>query len=273
MPWKKSADGKSIEIGEDGNPIFVYPETSEEASVKFDDTLKKIKELNTEAKTHRLKASELEAKLNEINEKYGSIDIEQAKEALKTLKALDKGELMTASKVKDFESQLRKEIASAYEGRIQDMTKTFETEKQKFTAEIEQREREISNNIINQYLQNSIEAGALHKKTDIQDTRLAMGYLGDRIRVENENGKRRLVVLNWNSDRPIMSSKPEKAGEPAEFEEALYVLFSTDPLFDRVAKKLPGGPGSTGGGGKGGPMAMSTVDFYKEIFEKAGQSR
>ena len=110
MPWKKTSDGKGIELGADGNPIFIYPETNEEAEVKFEETLKKIRELNAESKSHRLKASELEKQLTEINEKYGSIDIEKATEALKIVKALDKGDLMTASKVREFEDKLRAEI-------------------------------------------------------------------------------------------------------------------------------------------------------------------
>jgi uncharacterized protein YnzC (UPF0291/DUF896 family) len=269
MPWKMSADGKSIEIGTDGNPIFVYPETNEEAEVNFDSTLKKISQLNNEAKTHRLKAAELEEQLNAVSEKYGSIDVEKAQEALKTLKALDKGELMTASKVKDFEKQLRDEIGKAYEGRIQEMSKTFETEKQKYSAEIEQREREIQNSIIDKHLQDSIASGALGKKTILKNLRLAKGYLGSQFRIENEDGKRKIVAVNWNSDRPIMSMKPEKAGEPAEFEEALNVLFNNDPAFDTIAADLHGGTGSTGGGGKGGSQAMSTQEFMSELFKKA----
>jgi len=269
MPWKLSADGKNIVVAEGGNPVFVNPETEEEMPVQFDKTLKKISELNNEAKSHRLKAVELEEKLNAVNEKYGNIDVEQAKEALKTLKSLDKGDLMTASKVRDFEKQLREEIGKAYDGRIQDLTKTFESERNKYSAEIEQYERQINNSIIDKHIQDSINAGALGKKTILKSLRLAKGYLGSQFRVEIEDGKRNVVAMNWNSDRPIMSSKPEKAGEPADFEEALQVLFKNAPDYDTIAADLHGGTGSTGGGGRGGSQAVSPQEFMSDLFKQA----
>jgi len=269
MPWKKTADGKNIVLAEDGNPVFINPETEEEMSVQFDKTLNKIKELNNEAKSHRLKAQEYESQLNEVNEKYGSIDVEKAKEALKTLKSLDKGELMTASKVKDFEKQLRDEIGKAYEGRIQDMVKTFETEKQQYESAIGNYENQINQSIIDTHIQDSITAGALGKKTNLIGLRAARGYIGSQVKVENENGRRRVVAVHWDSDRPIMSSKPEKAGEPADFEEALHVLFKTAPDFDTIAANLHGGTGSTGGGGRGGSQAMTPQEFMSDLFKQA----
>ncbi len=265
MKYKYNEAG-NIELDGDKLPIVVYDDGTEKG---FDasQAMQKIGELNAESKSHR-EAKEAEArKLQELAEKYKDIDPEKAAEAIEKIKNLGDGELLKTDQVAELKAKARREAVDIYESKITDMKKHFDSEQGKLESERDNLIDEIFRKGLEGSLADSISNGVLGKKTSISNIKLANGYFGPQFRMEEANGQRRIVAYHWDSDRQIISTG-QNAGEPANIEEALSVLFETDPMKSGIEKDVAGGSGATGGtGGSSKTGELSEKEFMESVFK------
>ena len=85
-----------------------------------------------------------------------------------------------------------------------------------------------------------------------------------------------MVGYHWDSNRKIISTNTENAGEPADIETCLKILYSTDPHKDGISKTLPGGGGLQGGGGGGGQagdILLSAADATNPVLYRAAKEK
>ncbi len=268
MPNYKYENDTLVTDPESKLPIVVFEDGSEKP-YDVSIAVKKIAELNTEAKEHRLAKEKLAKDLTEYQKQYDGIDPATARDALEKVKNLAEGELLTADKVAEVKEKARKEIVDSYEKKIKDIQKKYETDVGSLSEQKSRLESEFFTSKLETELANSITAGVLGKKTTIANIKMAKGYFGDRFRMETtDDGRRRIVAYHWDSDRQIISTGVN-AGDPASVEESLAVLFETDPLKSGIEKAMSGGSGSTGGsGGSRKAGEMNELDYMKEVFGK-----
>ena len=258
MTWKMENDQIVLE---DGNPVWIA-EDNKEIAFDFNQTSKRIAELNEEAKNHRLKAKEYADKLATYTD--AGIDIEKAKKAIETVQNLDDKKLVDAKQVDVLKSQW-----------AADMEKTRQqwAEKEKRLSEaLEKEMRDRQEQIKRQHFSDSAQNGYL--KNTVLTPDVAYKIWGDKFKVENDN-----IIPMLNETTPLPSSDPLKPH--ANFNEALERMFENYEYKNNYLKSPAPGSGSSGNaaGGKSA-ITLSRADALdpmkyraaKEQAEKTGQS-
>jgi len=247
MPWNFDDNGNFVK-DESGNPVWIDETDKTEKAVNPEAYFKKISELNKESMNHRLKAKEVQEAFEQFKTQYKDLDDpEQALKALETVKNLKDGDFLKADQVDALKEKIRREFAESYESKIKETSETYKSQVEKYKKKSDTLEYEIEQGMKERAIANSLQSGVLKSKTTLGNLRAGMGYFGDRFKRDPETGK--MVGYHWNSDRKIISTNTENAGEPADMETCLKVLYETDTFKDGISKEIPGGAGSTGGHG------------------------
>lgn len=227
----KMVDG--VPVVQEGKPVYVYDD-GKEVVIDAEQLFGKISELNNEAKGHRLKAKELEEKLV----KLGDVSPEQLMatiseiESLGGLEAIRKGVKVNVDEIKG-------EMNKAFEQKLQEKEKLLQ-EKDGHIYKLEVSNRFKASPYINEKL--------------ILPPDIAEATFGQNFKIEDGR-----VVAYLNGNR-IFSR--ERAGELADFEEAIGVIVDAYSMKDRILK----GTGNSGGGassstGKGTGSVRSRADL------------
>lgn len=227
--WKLDDKGNLVK-GTDGNPIFVLSDGSE-TSVGGDT----IGRLNNEAKTHREAKEKAEATLK----KYEGLDPDAARKALDTVSKIDQKKLLDAGEV----DRVKAEIAGQY------------------TAQIAEKDKAVSS------LQGTLDsmrlATAFSQSDFVRDhiaipAEIFQGHFAKNFKVEE--GK----VVPYDSTGNKLFSK-KRAGEIADFEEAISMIVDTYPHKNTIMKANTGsGSGNNGNGGRSGAgVFVQRADFEK----------
>lgn len=226
--WKLDANGK-IEM-KDGNPIFIDANGGE--LTLGTDT---ITRLNGEAKALRTRAEKAEGDLKG----FEGLDPALARKAIDTVSKLDAKKLIDAGEVE----KVREEIKKSYDGQI--------AEKDAALGKV------------------STELSTLRKTTAFSTSK----FVQERVAVpaemfqntfgnyfKEEEGK---LVAYYPHGEKVFSKK--RAGEVADFDEALELLTGNYAHKDSILK-APNNSGSGnggGGGGRGGNRTITRADFDK----------
>lgn len=232
MKLKRDANGKIVELND--MPVYVHDDETE-APFDAPGAVAAIKTRNGEAKTQREAREAAEAKLK----LFDGIDPEAARKALATVKNLDDKKLVDAGQVE----QIKAEINKVWEGKF--------GESEKGRAELQQQ------------LHAAVVGGAfarskfLAEKTVLPPD-IAEAYFGRNVKLEG--GQLRITGADGN---PVYSRT--KAGEPAEFDEAMEILVTSHPRRDSILRGTNGsGSGAPpGGGGGGGAKSINRATFEK----------
>lgn len=209
--WKLNAAG-GIEM-RDGNPVYIQADGTE--VTMGHDT---IARLNGESKRHRERAEAAEA----TAAKFAGIDPVKAKEALETVSKIDAKTLIDAGEV----DRVKAEIAKT------------------FTDQLAEKDAAMSK--VTGKLHDTLLSSAFQGSKFITD-RVAVPV--DMLRAafaKNFKFENDAVVAYDNLGNKIVSRK--KAGEYADFDEAVELLINDYPHKDAVLKA----PGSSGSGNRGG---------------------
>lgn len=231
--WKKDAEGKLVLDG-GGNPIWLNA-TGAEQSVAGDT----IARLNGEAKTHREAKEAAEAKLKAF-EDAGVTDAKVAGEALVTVGKIKQGELIAAGKV----DEVRNEI-----------TKSFDKKITEAEAKANAATARLNGMLVQSAFQGSKYIG--EKLSVPHDVVQAM--FRDKFKIVDD----RLIAIG--SDGKDLYS-PKRAGELADFDEAVEHFVDTYPNKDRILKganNSGSGNGGNGGNGPGGKRNITREEFGK----------
>lgn len=247
---------KVIEVGgkqyaeiKDDKPLFTADDGKE---IAFDvaATLGTISRLNGEAKGHREAKEAAEGKLKAFE---GIDDADAARKAIETVKNLKDGELVTAGKVEEIKAAAKKSA----EDQVAAAAKASGEQIKVLTGERDGLQSALFGEKV---------GGAFSRSKFIADkiavpSDLLQNTFGSRFKIEG--GK---VVGVGLDNQPIYSRT--KAGEIADFDEALESMIDAYPHRESILKASNGTgggarPGNGNGGGTGGARTMQRIEFDK----------
>ena len=233
-------EGKTYAVVEDGKPVYQHDDGKE---IPFDaaQAMGKIKDLGSEAKTHREAKEAAEGKLKA----FGDLDPAKAKDAIEKLSKIDEKKLIEAG-----------DRDAAIEAALKPIKDELDAEKAK-------------NGDLSNTLNSEMIGGRFSRSKFLQDkvaipADLVQASFGKHFKIEG--GK---VVAHDAAGNKIFSRT--KHGEPAEFDEAIEMLVEAYPHKDSILKGTGhNGSGSNAGGGGGGQGGGKTIT--REQFEGLGHS-
>lgn len=248
MKLKLDADGHVVL--QDGKPVYVHDDAKE---VAFDapGTLQTISRLNGEAKGHRERAEAAEGKLKGFE---GIDDPDAARKALETVKNIDDKKLVDAGKVEE----VRAAAVKAYEDKLVEANKQH-------TEQMKVKDTELGK--VTEALYAEKIGGSFNRSKLISDkfaipADLAQAKFGTNFKVEE--GK---IVAYDQAGNKIYSKS--RAGELADFDEALETLVEAYPYKNQILKGANhSGSGSRASGNGGGGNGAKTMT--REEFEGLG---
>ena len=192
MPWKMS-EGGAIETL-DGNPVFVYPD-GREGPLNGDSTLIQIGELKNEAKTHRLKYSDLKKKVqpfldaDDINLEDSTAFLTQAREAMKLVKEYkEKGN----PSAEDIE-RVKQGVAELFEGRIKEKEKAHQREVEKLNQTVNSGKNQLHRMLVKSHFEQS---EFLREKTHVIPE-MAYNTFGKNFIVEERENEDPAIYMQW----------------------------------------------------------------------------
>jgi len=240
----------ALEVDEkSGNPL-VYddvkdPEKKSPFPLDGISLYSKIPALNEEAKSHRLKAKEFEEKLKA----YEDLDPVKAREAIEKLKGLEAGDLTKAEEVE----KLKKEITTAYEGKINDIQKAYETKVSELSNSLEEKKKALHDSALSRKFAESKYFSGDNRLTVLFPD-IAQSYFGQDFQVE-EDGE---VVGCINGNKVMSQADPLRV---ADFDEVIGMLLDNHPRKDSLMRAAPGGSGAHGNAGDVRKTSISRTVF------------
>ena len=218
-------------VVQDGKPVYVDDSGSE---IPFDApaAMQKITELNGEAKKHRLEAKEAKEKL---------ITFEGIEDPAAAIKALQFAQSMEGKKVMDDEA-IQKLISNA-----------VKPVQEKATA-LEKALGDKDAHIYKLEVSNRFQSSPFIKEKSIIPPDMLEATFGKNFKIENG----RVLAFDGSGNQIFSKVKP---GEPAEFDEAMQVLFDSHPLKDSLYKAS----GASGSGAQGSQGGGSAADRFSNL--------
>lgn len=200
-------------------PVYVID--GKEVEFDYPGTMNNIAKLNAEAKSHRERAEAAEGKLKTFE---GIEDPAAARKAIELVKNLDDKKLIDAGEVQ----RVKDETTRVFQERL---------------TEAEKRAKGLEDQLYNEKI-----GGSFARSKYIGDklaipADLAQARFGSNFKVEDG------AIVAYDAHGQKIYSKA-RAGELANFEEAIEVLIDTYPGKDHILKSS-GSSGSGGGGGGG----------------------
>lgn len=220
---KVMIDGQETEVAamKDGKPIFV-DDSGQDIAVDVPHMFTKISSLNAENKTHREAAEAANSKLAS----YNNVDPVAAIRALETVSNLDSKKLIDAGEVE----KVKLQVASVYEEKLKKVT-------DESAAAVAAKDSQIYNLVVsNEFAKSPLINGDKSLITLPPD--IAEAIFGKHFKIED--GK----MVAYLGEEKIFSK--ERAGELANFDEALGVIINKYPMKERILR----GTGASGGGAR-----------------------
>lgn len=230
--WKTEADG-SLSKDAAGNPIFING-AGQEAAVLGDT----ITRLNGEARGHRERAEQAEAKLKAFE---GIADPAAALAALDTVNKLDQKQLIAAGEVDKVKDQITKQYTDKL-------------------AASDLKAADLQTKLNRTIIGNTFAMSPFVKDKLAIPVDFALSHFAGRFDVD-ANGK---ITAKDGNGGTMLSAK--NMGEAASFEEAIETMISSHPQKDTLLKGVNNtGTGNTGGGGNPVPgvKRMKRAEFEK----------
>jgi len=248
MGWKYklTEDGSAVAINDKGLPIIV-DDSGKEQGLDALHLYSQVPALKLEAKGHREAKEAAEAKLQKLRDLGVELDeeeefdswIEKASTAIGTVENLDQKKLVDAGEI----DQIKKQAQEAAKKQMEEIEKRNE----KKMLEMEERLQSANATIFNLMVADRFNTSPFVKEKLSMTPKMARKYFSDYFKVESEDNGSRAVVGYYPDGQKIYSM--ERAGELADFEEALSILVDKDP--DR--ESLLVGVGASGSGAEGTP--------------------
>lgn len=239
MPWKLKTTDDGNAVLKDGLPLFVDDNGSENA-IDPNQLHGKILDLNSESKKRREENKALREKLTLFE---GVEDLaayrQQADEAIKTVQNLKDKDLVKAGEV----DKLKSDMKLGFEDQMKKLKEQFGQRENELNTHLSAKDAAIRKLMVsNRFATSSLFSGEEPKTTLPPD--IAETYFGRYFEVKAENGNLQLLAKD-DSGEVIMSR--QRLGDPADFEEAIQMIFDKYPGRDKLLRTPPGGSGGAGG--------------------------
>ena len=216
---KLKLDDSGFAVLQDGKPVYIDTD-GKEFALDGAHLYGRVRDLTTEAAGHR-KAKETAEGLLKA---FEGIDPEAAKTALNTVSNLDQKKLIDAGEVEKVRAEAIKATREQYapvEAKMKELETALHQEK-----------------IGGSFARSKFIADNISLPADIAET-----YFGRHFKLENGA----IVATDQHGNQIYSRNRP---GEPADFEEAMGILFDAYPHKDAIAKgKVGSGGGAQNSGG------------------------
>lgn len=239
-------EGKTYAEVSDGKPLFVADD-GKEIAVDVPHTTATIARLNSEAKGHRERAEAAETNLKKFD---GIEDPEAARKAIETLSNIETGKLLTAGKVQEIKDAAKKaaeeQVAAAIKGANEKIAST-EKERDQFRGDL------YGEKIGGSFNRSKFISEKAAIPADLMQARFGSSF-------KVEEGK---IIAYDQAGNKIFSRT--KAGDIADFDEALEILIDQYPYRDQILKGTnhSGSGARPGGGNNGGKRSITRAEFAK----------
>lgn len=264
-----------LKLDENGNVVVkdempVYTtDDGQEMTIDAATLMSKNAALNKENTERRHKNNELEEQLKV----YDGIDPVKAKDAMEKISTIDANEMVAKGEVET----LKKEMAAAYEGKITEQKNIYEEKLKMLTEGNAGLQGTVNHLMVSNSFSNSPWFTGENPKT-ILPPDMAAEIFGKYFKVEGQG--KNVKIVGYKDDEVIRSKRPERIGEPADFEEAISVIVDSHPMKERFLKSTPGGSqnahGNLDSDGSGSVVLTKTQakDFsiYKAAKKKAADA-
>jgi len=250
----------------DGRPVYRDEAAGSEVAFDVQQLHDKILTLNKECKTHRTAAEAASARLSALSAKFEGIEdldawIEEATKAVDTVKALDSDALLDANKV----ARLKTEMTEAFTVKESKAKQKHEAAVGELTGVVSRKDAQLRALLVsNRFATCPLFSGS--DPVTLLPADIAEAKFGQHFKVEEKDGALQLVAYDQNRD-VIMSR--ERPGEPADFDEAIKVMFDRYPDKDRLLRTTSGGGTDSGGGTNRGQkvdeMSMLNTQLGKAV--------
>lgn len=252
---KLKLDEKGNVVVVEGKPVYLHDDGKE---VAFDapGTVATITRLNAEARDHRVKKEELEAKFKLFE---GIEDPEAAKKAVELIKNIDEGKLIAAGKVDEIKAAAKKaaeeQVAAANKAHTDELLKT-KTERDK-----------LQNDLFSEKIGGSFTRSKLIAEKFAIPADLVQARFGQAFKVED--GK--VVAYDTSGNKIFSRTRP---GDLADFDEALETIVDQYPFKEQILK----GTGASGSGARppgngGGPDLSNLSPAARLTAARAGTKK
>jgi hypothetical protein len=269
MELSLKLDDKGHAVLDDGKPVYVDQEGND---VPLDATALyvKIAELSTEAKNHRKAKADLKTELDGIRGIFEGVeDISEWKKIAdknaQTVENFSQKDLVESKKVEE----IKKAQQAAFDAEKDNLLRSFSEKENEFQTTLSTKDSIIYNLTVSSEFARSPWFTGDNSKT-ILTPEIAQSYFGGFFKVEEDgkhpDGTPKTRVTGYVGDNPIYTKKPLKAGELADFDEAMGVIIENYPMKDRILRSSGGGSGAGGGAGGGGGGGKGTLEAkYAEM--------
>jgi hypothetical protein len=228
--YKLTADKKAIEINDKGLPVVI--DTDKDNEELGLDAIH-LFELRPQLENQVKQLKESSQKNKEVLNLFKGVKPEEipkwvtdAKKALETVDNLDKGQLVKAKEVEDIKRQAQENMQAEIEG----IRQSYEEKIQSFG----EAQAKDADTIYKLMVKDQFVNSKFVDSTLAMTTVGAQRYFKDNFKVEeNEKGER--IVVGYFDDGSKVYSKA-RAGELADFEEALSLLVEKSPEKDSLLK-------------------------------------
>jgi hypothetical protein len=271
MAWKLKLDDGGNPAVRDALPVFLM-EDGKEATFDPNAMHTKILELNRESKVRREKLKDAEGKLALL----GDVDdleswVTEARQALEEKKKLgekkaveDEPAAEGSEEAKAREEARAREELKAREELERRLKAQLAERELELKGELEKRERVIRNVMLsNKFATCALFGGSDPKTTMTPDA--AESLFGRHFRVELDGEHMRLCAVDEKGEA---IPSPTRVAEPADFSEAIAVLWERYPYKDKYARSTGSGSGGTGGTGAAGTK-LTEVQLLRKQLEEA----
>lgn len=232
----------------------------------------KITNLGAENKTHREKAKAAETTLK-VFESIEGIDmekpqewIENASNAIATVKNYEDKDLIEAGKV----DEVKQEMRDAYEGKLTAKDEVITSMKATHETDIAGKDGQIRTLMVSNRF-NTSKYFTGEKSVTTMPPDVAEAFFGKHFQVETVDGKPVLKAYREDGRTEFMSKL--NPGEPADFEEAIGLIIDKYPNKESILRAPEGGSGGQGGQGGGHqPDELSKLEADLKKAEKDGDA-
>lgn len=265
MAWTLKTTEEGGAVVQDGLPVFV-DDDGKEMPIDPNQMHTKILELNSESKGRRQKLQDLQGRLEAVKDIENLEEfITNARTAMETVGNLEDSQLVQAGEVE----KIKQQALAAQELTKTKLQEEFGQRETKLTSEIEAKDATIRKLMIsNQFAQHDLFAGAEPRTVLPPD--IAEQYFGRFFDVDYSDGDPKVVAKDAKGE-VILSREPGQIGEPANFNEAMEMVFSNYPGKERLLRAGLSGSGATGGSElTGGTSPAAQIKQKLAAAKKAG---
>lgn len=267
MAWKLKLTEDGAAVLKDGLPVFV-DDSGSETPIDPNQMHQKILQVNAESKSRREKLQEMEARLAPVKDVEDLTSfLDEATKAMETVRNLEDAQLVKAGEVE----KIKREALQGLELQETKLKSQFQQREESLQKELSRRDQNIRQLLIsNRFAQSDLFAGANRRTHLLPD--FAEARFGHHFDVVDKDGNLSVVGKD-PSGEVIMSKDPKRFGEPADFDEAMEVIFNSYPQKDQLLRSGPGGSGATGGT-EGVTRKTPVAELRRQLAEatKAGRA-